>query len=107
MSLVVSKKLGAAIQTPLWSTIGGCVLVLLIWGIVLLGVKVFRNTMRILFYISLLAILVAIVMFSSQIAHQLRMHLIKVTGNGSYEKIIQLAKDNGWSTPSIFLVTNI
>ena len=91
-------KFGTAIQTPLWSTIGGCLLVFLTWGIVLLGVKVFRNTMRILFYISMVAILVAILMFYFSNSMSVENAFNQSWGNGNYEKIIELAKSNGWVT---------
>ncbi|MFC0878811.1 APC family permease [Saccharicrinis sp. FJH2] len=92
------EKFGTAIQTPLWSTIGGCFLVFLTWGIVLLGVKVFRNTMRILFYISLLSILVAILIFFFSNSMSIENAFNQSWGNGSYEKIIELAKNNGWAS---------
>jgi len=61
---VFFQDFGALLQTPIWSTVGGCFLVILTWLIVLRGVVVFRNIMRILFYVTMLAIIIAIIMFA-------------------------------------------
>lgn len=99
------ESFGAVLQTPLWSTLGGCLLVFITWGIVLLGVNVFRKTMRVLFYISLLSILIAIIVFAFSNISSASEAFNKTWGNGAFERIIELASNKGWN-PSGFSWTS-
>jgi len=90
------QNAGALLQTPIWSTVGGCFLVILTWLIVLRGIIVFRNIMRILFYITLIAIIIAIVLFAVTEPSSASVSFDKIWGNGKFEQIMNLAAQNGW-----------
>ena len=91
------KTMGAALQMPFWSTIGGCILVLLTWVIVLRGVSVFKNTMRILFYLPMAAILIAIVFFCVSGFESTAKSFNSTWGANKFEQIIALANQYGWT----------
>lgn len=99
------KSFGSALQTPLWSTIGGCILVFITWGIVLMGVSFFRKTMRVLFYITIIAILFAIIVFWFTDNESVNQAFNSTWGTDKFQQIIQLARQNGWS-PSSFSWTS-
>ena len=95
--LVFFQDVGALLQTPIWSTVGGCFLVILTWLIVLRGVVLFRNIMRILFYITMLAIIIAIVLFAFTAPSSAAASFNGIWGEGAFENIMNLAAQHGWS----------
>jgi basic amino acid/polyamine antiporter, APA family len=90
------QTFGASLQTPLWSTIGGCILVLLTWLIVLRGIKVFKFTMRIFFYLPMIAIIITIVVFCFSGFESSAKSFNLIWGANKFEQIIELANQNGW-----------
>ena len=94
------KNIGQALQNPYWAAVGGTILVLLTWLLVLQGIKAFRNVMRILFVITILASLITVIYFfvagqatSSELFN-------RVWVENAYQKIMQLASDKGWAPPA-------
>jgi amino acid transporter len=93
---VFFQDFGALLQLPIWSTVGGCFLVILTWLIVLKGVVLFRNIMRILFYITMIAIIIAIIMFAVTVPSSAAVSFNKIWGDGTFENIMNLATQHGW-----------
>ena len=92
-------KLGEALQTPFWETVGGFLWVILFWFITLRGLRAFRRTMRILFFIPLIATFIALTYFLITSPSSAAELFNKAWGEGVYEKILKTAKANGWGFP--------
>lgn len=95
------QRFGEALQRPMWSAMGGMILVLLTWVLVLCGIKAFRVTMRLLFYATVGAALVTVIYFflvpSLGGAETL---FDRTWGGGTYQKIMVMASAKGWTAPS-------
>lgn len=98
------RRLGDLLQTPLWSTVIGCLLVVLTWALVLRGIRVFRNVMRVLFFVTVVAAVVSVVFFFSVPSLGGAESLMDgVWGNGTYQGVMQLAAAKDWSPPAFSL----
>ncbi len=93
---VFMKDFGAALQTPLWSIVGGILWVLLFWGITLSGAKPFKNVMRIAFAIPALATLIAIIYFLFSSPESATAAFNQSWGADAFQKVLNAAKENGW-----------
>jgi GABA permease len=94
------QRFGEALQVPAWSAVGGVVLVLLTWGLVLRGVKAFRLTMRLLFYATVGAALVTVVyFFLVPYLGGAEFLFNRAWGAGAYQKIMTMATAKGWTAP--------
>jgi basic amino acid/polyamine antiporter, APA family len=92
------ERFGAALQVPRWSAVGGVLLVLLTWVLVLCGIKAFRITMRLLFYATVGAALVTVVYFFLTPSLGGAEFLFNRTwGAGAYQKIMAMATTQGWT----------
>jgi amino acid transporter len=94
------KDLGQLLQNPKWAAVGGTLLVILTWFIVTRGIRVFRMTMRVLFYVTVLAALITIVYFFLNNHESTAQLFNKVWGANAYTNIMILAKDKGWVIPA-------
>ena len=94
------QRFGEALQVPGWSTLGGVILVFLTWALVLRGIKVFRATMRILFFATVGAALVTVVYFFLVPSLGGADTLFNRTwGANTYQDIMALAASKGWTAP--------
>ncbi len=93
------KNIGQALQNPYWAAAGGTILVILTWIVVLKGIKTFRNVMRILFGITVIAALITVIYFSIAGLVNSAKLFNTVWGENAYQNIMKLAADNGWSPP--------
>ena len=96
-NILALSGIGTAMQTPLWSTIGGLFLVFLTWFIVLRGIQAFKNVMRILFFVTLAATGITVIYFLVHNPAGISSLFDKVWGAGSYQAIMDSAKTNGWT----------
>jgi basic amino acid/polyamine antiporter, APA family len=97
---VTLQHFGEALQIPIWSAVGGVVLVSLTWLLVLGGIKAFRVTMRFLFYVTVGAALATVIYFflipslgGAEAAFN------RTWGAGTFERVMALASAKGWATP--------
>lgn len=95
------QRFGELLQLPRYSALGGFVLVFLTWLLVLRGIQAFRATMRLLFFATMGAAVMAVAYFylvpSLGGAERL---FDQSWGAGSYRKILVLASTKGWSAPA-------
>lgn len=94
----ILKSIGSFLQNKYISTVGGCMIVFLTWGIVLRGVRMFKIVMHVLFYITILSVIVSIGYFF--FTENIPFSFDTVWGNEKYQQIIDLATQNGWGAPS-------
>ncbi len=93
------QNFGESLQTPIWCALGGTTLVLLTWAIVLNGIRVFRNIMRTLFVITLIAAAITVFTFFWVGENNISELFNSTWGSGTYNRVIDLAATNGWNSP--------
>lgn len=94
------KNFGETLQIPVWNAMGGTLLVFLTWFIVLKGIKTFRNVMRILFIITVIAALITVIYFFITSRSGAAELFNRVWGENAYQSIMQLASEKGWDPPA-------
>lgn len=94
-------KIGTSLQTQTGKTIAGIIWVAFFWAISLMGIKWIKNTMRVLFFIPLIATGIAIIYFLSIGPRGAEVAFDKSWGAGTFQAILNAAKEKGWS-PSGF-----
>jgi APA family basic amino acid/polyamine antiporter len=91
------NAIGAAMQTPLWKTIGGVVWVALFWWIAYTGIRKVKNIMRVLFFVPLVGTLIAVVwFFISGGIGGVEQAFNSTWGAGAFQAIQQKAAELGW-----------
>lgn len=93
------KSFGELLQNPYWATVGGSVLVILTWLLVLRGVKVFRSVMRVLFWIAIGSGLFTIGYFVIHSKEGTINLFNNIWGENVFQRILALASTKGWSVP--------
>lgn len=91
---------GQRLQEPLVAAVGGVVLVALTWFVVARGVRVFRQTMRILFGVTVAAALATVGWFLTLASSGDAANRFDGTwGEGVYSSVMSEAAAQGWSAP--------
>jgi|YelNatPaOPRAMG01_1025707.scaffolds.fasta_scaffold34739_1 amino acid transporter len=90
---------GSAMATQLWQTVGGIVFTLFFWIVSLYGLKYVKWIERILFYLPLVATILAILLFIGIGPGGVSKMFDSVWGEGVYMKILNAARDKGWGFP--------
>lgn len=92
-------NIGTAMATPLWQTIGGIVWTLFFWGLSLYGLRYIKWLERVLFYLPLIATLIAAAIFIIVGPANAPKVFDSIWGSGVYEKVLDAARANGWGFP--------
>ena len=96
-------RLGSAMQTPLWQTVGGLLWVALFWWIAYTGIRKVKNIMRVAFFIPLVGTVVAVVwFFSAGGIESVASGFNGTWGAGAFQAIQGRAAALGWNPPSGF-----
>lgn len=96
----IFKSSGATLQTPLWGAIGGFLWIAFFWFVTLRGIKPYRIVLKIMFFIPMIAILIAIGYFLSQSQASTEVAFNNCWGSDAFQRILSSAKANGWVIPS-------
>ena len=101
-------RVGAAMQTPLWQTVGGILVVTLFWWIAYKGIRKMKSIMRAIFFIPLAATIIAVIWFlvaggPSSVASAFN----QTWGAGAFQAIQTKAASLGWSTPGFSLSSTV
>ena len=97
--LIFLKNIGIMLQSQMYGMIGGIILIFLLWIICIKGVKLFRNIMRILFFITVTSTLITIFYFFFISPEGVKSAFDAAWGIGSFQKILAAAKTSGWQFP--------
>lgn len=90
---------GAAMQTSLGQTIGGVIWVALFWYVAYTGIRKVKILMRIMFFIPLVATVVAVVwFFVARGMGSIEQAFNNTWGAGSFQMILNKAAELGWQT---------
>ncbi len=99
-SIPALQRFGELLQNPYWSAVGGSGLVLLTWAIVVRGIRVFRNVMRVLFAVTALSAAITVVCFLLASQSGVVEAFNKTWGEDAYQRVMALAIENGWTAPA-------
>ncbi|MGC9969779.1 MAG: APC family permease [Bryobacteraceae bacterium] len=94
------QDFGVALERPGNSAIGGAILVILTWLLVLRGVRAFRRAMRVMFVFAVAAVVTTVgFFFAVRFFGGVPRFFNGVWGAGSYEKVLGIAAQHGWKAP--------
>jgi APA family basic amino acid/polyamine antiporter len=106
--IVWLEKLGAAMQTSLWQTVGGFIWVIFFWYIAYTGIRKVKNIMRALFFIPLIGTIIAIVwFFLSGGINSVAAAFNHTWGPGAFGAIQQKATELGWESPAFSFASTV
>ena len=101
-------RIGGAMQTQLWQTIGGVLTVVLFWWIAYKGIRKMKSIMRAIFFIPLVATLIAVVwFFLSGGLENVALAFNQSWGAGAFEAIQSRAASLGWASPEFSLSSTV
>ncbi len=104
----VLARVGAAMQTPLWQTIGGAVWVVLFWYIAYRGIRKVKNIMRAMFFIPMVGTIIAVIwFFASGGIESVAASFNAVWGEGVFQAIQARALALGWDAPGFSLPSTV
>jgi APA family basic amino acid/polyamine antiporter len=96
-------RVGAAMQTPLWQTVGGVLWVALFWWIAYTGIRKVKNIMRVAFFIPLVGTVIAVVWFFAAGGIESVAGAFNATwGEGVFQAVRAKAAAFGWNPPEGF-----
>jgi len=101
------QQFGELLQNPYWSAVGGTCLVLLTWAIVLRGIRVFRNVMRVLFAVTVVSAGITVVCFLLVSHEGVVQQFNSNWGENAYQRVMALATEKGWTAPAFSLPSTL
>jgi len=101
-------SLGEAMQTPLWQTIGGVLWVALFWAVACRGIRHVKHIMRLIFFIPLVGITIAVLwFFLSGDLDNVMQAFNQTWGAGTFQEIQARATELGWEKHAFSLASTI
>jgi len=101
-------RVGSLMQTQLWQTVGGALCVVLFWWIAYKGIRKMKSIMRAIFFIPLVATVIAVVwFFLSGGIESVASSFNQAWGAGAFEAIQARAAALGWTTSEFSLSSTV